>query len=454
MGRPGAYPGGRHAALAQAGIWLATVVLCLGALALPNVGGLGFGRLYVDQTYHHQVLRVLNHALAQGADISEVLEASRHVRAGDAQGWFTAFTALGDRNLARARASRDAQSRGQALLRAHTYYLRAEFFLPGDAPQRPASFERNRRAFYEGLDALGIVHEKLSVPFGAHRLNAVYYPPTAATPRAPLIMFCGGSDTTVEELYFFLVAAARARGYAVLTFEGPGQGAALREQKLIMTPDWEKPTAAVLDAFLAGHARPARTVLVGLSLGGYLAARAAAFEPRLDGLVAYDVFFDGREVGERTLPVAARLARRVGLGGLVNALAPLRARFDPASAWALYTGGWIFGKSRALDVVDALAAYRLDGVAARIRQDVLVLAGEEDQFVPVSQAEQFRRALVNARSVTVRVYDRRSGGSEHSQLGAMTLWQADLFDWIATRFPDGLRVEPGGGAGAAAAGAP
>jgi pimeloyl-ACP methyl ester carboxylesterase len=400
----------------------------------PHVDDAGYGRLYADQTYHHQALRALNHAAAQGADVSEVLETTRQVRAGDAQGWYAAWTALGDRNLARAQATRDPSSRGQALLRAHTYYLRSEFFLPPDDPKRPASFDRNRQAFYGGLDTLGIAYERIPVPFGTHHLNAVFYPAAAGGPvHAPLIVFCGGSDTTVEELYFFLAAAARARGYAVLTFEGPGQGAVLREEGLHMTPEWEKPTSAVLDAYLAGHARPPKIVLIGLSLGGYLAARAAAFEKRIDGVVSYDVFFDGAEVARRSVPAIAYTLRSAGLEWLVDELAPVKARFDPAAASGLVVAGWMLGTSRPLEMADALSTYTLAGVADRIDQDVLVFAGTEDQFVPATQVAEYTKALVHARSITTKVYDRESGGSEHSQIGAPTLWQADFFDWVSDK---------------------
>ena len=43
-------------------------------------------------------------------------------------------------------------------------------------------------------------------------------------------------------------------------------------------------------------------------------------------------------------------------------------------------------------------------------------------------------------SITTKVYDRASGGQEHSQLGAPTLWQADFFDWIEEKF--GTRQSP------------
>jgi dienelactone hydrolase len=85
-----------------------------------------------------------------------------------------------------------------------------------------------------------------------------------------------------------------------------------------------------------------------------------------------------------------------------------------------------------------LRQYTLAGVAQRIKGDVLILAGADDHFVPLAQVAQFQNALTAARSVTTRIYDRASGGAQHCQLGAQTLWHADFFDWIAAKFGDQL----------------
>src|SRR5215471_6050257 len=86
---------------------------------------IGTGRLFKNQTYHHAALRALNQVVSHGADISEVLQATTKMRAGDEQNWFAEWTALADRNMGRARIAKNPRSRGQALLRAHTYYARA-----------------------------------------------------------------------------------------------------------------------------------------------------------------------------------------------------------------------------------------------------------------------------------------------------------------------------------------
>jgi alpha-beta hydrolase superfamily lysophospholipase len=391
---------------------------------------MGSGRFFKDQTYHHAALRALNAVVTGGADVSEVLQAITHIRAGDEQSWYSEWSRLAERNIARADAVRNQRSRGEALLRAHTYYARAQFFLAPKDPKRSAAYDLCRALFYGGLDTLGVTYEKIDIPYGEYRLKAVYYP---AESSRPLIVFHGGYDTIVEELYFFLAAEAISRGYPVLTFDGPGQGAPLREQGLQFTPEWERPTSAVLDTFIATHYRPEKIVLVGLSLGGYLASRAAAFEPRIDALVSYGVMFDLHDALARAAGPIIATIRRVGRDPVADRLARRASALDPGARWGLRNAKWTLGSTGVTGMLDAAKPYTLVGVAERISQDVLILAGTDDQFVPAYQVERYMRTLHSARSVTTKVYDRASGGHEHSQLGATTLWQADFFDWMGDK---------------------
>jgi len=106
-----------------------------------------------------------------------------------------------------------------------------------------------------------------------------------------------------------------------------------------------------------------------------------------------------------------------GMTGLVNALINWKASRSPGMRWALDDARWTFGKEHPLDAMDEFQKYSLAGVAQRIKGDVLLL-----------------EALTSARSVTTKIYDRESGGAEHCQLGAPTLWHADLFDWLSEKF--------------------
>jgi dienelactone hydrolase len=95
---------------------------------------------------------------------------------------------------------------------------------------------------------------------------------------------------------------------------------------------------------------------------------------------------------------------------------------------------WTMGANNLDETIRACAPYRLAPIADRIRQDVLILAGTEDHFIPFHQTEDFANALVNARSVTTCIFDRASGGSQHCQAGCLTLVHAAVFDWLLEKF--------------------
>ena len=142
----------------------------------------------------------------------------------------------------------------------------------------------------------------------------------------------------------------------------------------------------MLDEFLHTHAKPSKIVLIGMSMGGYFAPRAAAFEERIDGVVAYDTMYD---FGAVVRPVLAATKNPLAMNNI-------------AVSWGYRNAMWTMGTKDAAETIQACAAYTLAPVADRIRQDVLILAGTEDHFVPLHQTADFEKALVNARSVTTR----------------------------------------------------
>jgi len=380
----------------------------------------GTGRFFANQTYHYETLRALGYGLRGGADVNEVLETTKLVTEGDAQSWYAAWAATAERALATAERTRDAASRGAAFLRAHNYQRTAEFLLPPDDPKRPRSWEKSISSFYRGLDALAVPYQRLTIPYQGASLRALHLSGPAGSERRPLVVLVGGFDSILEELYLALGASALQHGHSVLMYEGPGQGEALREHGLHFTPEWEKPTAAVLDECLRAHPRPARIVLVGMSMGGFFAPRAAAFEERIDGVVAWDTCFD---VAELSRPLLAAAADPV-------------AAANPDVQWGVSNACWTLGTRDARETMAAMESYRLAPVAQRIRQDVLILAGTDDHFIPFHQLADFEKALVNANSVTTRIFDRASGGAQHCQAGALGLVDAVVFDWMQETFPE------------------
>ena len=383
------------------------------------------GRFFTNQTFHFETLRNAGYTLSECADLGEMLETTKQITEGDMQSWYAAWAATADRVEALAQHTQDSRSKGGAYMRASTYQRLGEFLLPPDDPKRPASFEKTGRLFFQGLDALAIRYEYFGAPFENGRLRSLYLPGPAGSEKKPLIVLVGGFDSILEEMYPVLGKAALDRGYSVLIYEGPGQGEPLRTYGMKFTPEWEKPTSAVLDEFLRTHAKPSKIVLIGMSMGGYFAPRAAAFEDRIDGVVAYDEAFDLQEV-----------VGRVVLAAKKNPL----ALQNPDVSWSYNTALWTLGTNGFDDTFEAFAAYKLAPVADRIRQDVLILAGVEDHFIPFHQAADFEKSLINARSVTTRIFDRPSGGAAHCQGGNTSLVHAAVFDWLLEKFPGDSQI--------------
>ncbi|MFD8703788.1 alpha/beta hydrolase family protein [Kitasatospora sp. NPDC059648] len=100
----------------------------------------------------------------------------------------------------------------------------------------------------------------------------------------PVVLIVPGMDSGKEEFHA-LADALLARGVAVLAIDGPGQGVLAATSA--PEPDYHRVVGRALDSLAAHDGLDlGRTAVVGLSLGGYYAAVAAAHEPRLRAAVA------------------------------------------------------------------------------------------------------------------------------------------------------------------------
>lgn len=77
-------------------------------------------------------------------------------------------------------------------------------------------------------------------------------PPGARwTDRRRTLVFVNGSDGSIVEARTRAAAGALARGWTVVTVDGPGQNAALVRRQIPFRPDWEAVLTPLLDAVLA-----------------------------------------------------------------------------------------------------------------------------------------------------------------------------------------------------------
>ncbi|MEU9018283.1 alpha/beta hydrolase [Actinomadura sp. NPDC048394] len=377
--------------------------------------------------FDFEALRGLWAAAYDGGEFGEVAAVMARVRRGDFESWYREWSAMAERVAARGRAYGEPVSRGTALLRAANYQRQAEFFLDPADPRRAATAASGRDLFDAGLHALGTDITRTRIPYDGADLEALFMRPEGPDSRTVLVVQ-GGFDSTLEELYFMLGAAAVRRGHCVLMFTGPGQGSSLREHGMPFTAEWERPTAAVLD-WLDGVVEPRLLVGAGISFGGHLLARAAAFEPRYDGIILYDYFPGMLTAFLHNVPRPVRGAFQ-RMPWWMRRAVPLYGRFDAQARWGIGNALWTFGARSLPALIDAMRPFDDRDWAGEITADSLVLLAEREHFYDPALGRDFAARLTGARSVRVHTFAEADGGHLHCQNGALQQAHEVIFDWV------------------------
>jgi pimeloyl-ACP methyl ester carboxylesterase len=391
--------------------------------------------VFDDDSFAFETLRTAGFALYGGADLGEVLVTAAAITGGDEASWHRAWKATAERLHAigeQARTAGHRVSAREALLRASNYYRTAADFLlekPATDPEMTLLSAGQTGTFAAAAALFDSPVQDVLIPYADTTLPAyLFLVDDSGTPR-PTIIYNSGYDSTREESYFAIAAAALRRGYNVLAFDGPGQGAALREQRLLMRPDWEAVITPVVDyALTRGEIDARRIVLFGYSLGGYLVARAAAFEHRVAALILDDGIHDFHAAFAGSLPpfIGAWIEE-----GRDDAAIPVLAMLMTVSTslrWGLRNGMWVFGASSFADLIRRAREYTLDGIAHQIVAPTLIMDPENDQFLK-GQPQKVLQALTNAPTTLVTLTS-AEGAGEHTHAGAVGRAHQVMFDWL------------------------
>jgi pimeloyl-ACP methyl ester carboxylesterase len=303
--------------------------------------------------FWYETLRSMSHIAYGGADFGEVVSTGERITEGDYASWYTEWIATADRVSDEARKALEAGHKVSArdgFLRASNYYRSAEFFLHGKEcdPRHDHAYDRSVECFKAAaalyttprIEPVEIPYENTTLPGYMYRVDG------SGTPRPTLIMH-NGFDGTAEELHFFGAMAGVERGYNVLVFDGPGMPGPRHHQNMVFRPDWENVVTPVVDfAQTLPDIDNHRIALLGVSMGGILAPRAAAFEHRLAALIAVDGLYDLGQTSVRNIPgtrqEAEQLLRAKAAPELDAAFEQIMAK-DPIARWAVNHGMYVMG---------------------------------------------------------------------------------------------------------------
>ncbi len=325
------------------------------------------------------------------------------------------------------------------LMNAAFYYRAAEFYVRSKDPEKEALYDRFVELFYRAFEKDEI--ERCRVPYEGAFLPALRLPPASGSPKRGTIVIHGGFDSFIEEWYSMMTYFSN-QGYEVIGFEGPGQGGALRKCGLPLTHEWEKPTGVILN-----HFRASGVTLLGLSMGGWFALRAAAFEPRISRVIASGHAIDYM----KSMPPAFRHIHLWCLRhcrGFMNRMAELKfEKRENTASWAVDHLKYITKQEQPLDAMEIYLLMNDRNIhSERVTQDVLILTGKEDHLIPFKMHDMQLRALTNARSVTGRVFTRAEHAQNHCQTGNVGLALDVMAEWVATVSGRDLHSSDGRGA--------
>jgi len=283
-------------------------------------------------------------------------------------------------------------SAGEHLNRAAVYYHFAKFLFVHDIPQMKAAHLKAIECKLLALPHMRPPGERVEIAYEGKKLYGILRKP-AGIERPPVMMMASGLDSTKEEMDAY-EQPFLARGIATLAFDGPGQGEG--EYDFAIRGDYEAVVRAVADFIgTRNDLDKAKIGLWGVSLGGYYAPRAAAFEKRVKACISLAGPYDWSEAWDG-LPALTREAFRV------------RAKCSSME-----------------DAKRHAATLSLKGIAEKITCPLFVLTGKLDRIVPWKHAER----LAGEAKGPVELMIIEDGN--HIANNRAHRWRVQSADWMA-----------------------
>jgi 2,6-dihydroxypseudooxynicotine hydrolase len=279
---------------------------------------------------------------------------------------------------------------GEHFVRAAMYYHFAKFVFVQDPLQMRAAHKKAVECYTSALPLMRPPGERVAIgPY-----VGVLRKPDAG--RSPVLVMAPGLDSTKEELHVY-EEPFLARGIATLAIDGPGQGEA--EYEVPICGDYERAASVVVDWIEKRSDVDAKRVAMwGVSLGGYYAPRAAAFEKRFRACIALSGPFDWAEIWD-ALPELTRDTFRVRSHSASQAEAKQKA-----------------------------AALTLREAAGRITCPIFIVAGRQDRLVPAAHAERLAKSVAGP----VELLMVEDGG--HNANNRPYRYRSRSADWLAAQF--------------------
>jgi pimeloyl-ACP methyl ester carboxylesterase len=369
------------------------------------------------------------------AEGGECFYTASRIKDGDGESWYREWTEMGKRVEKRAQISAAAGhpvSAREAYLRAYVYYRTAIAYLNplNDSRQRD-QYVRARECFVKSAGMFTPPITPLEIPFEGHMLPGYLIKPADDGVKRKTLLMIGGIDTFVEDLYAYIGPAAAKRSYNLVIVDLPGQGE-LPHRGLAMRPDSEAPVKAVID-YLSDQSGidMEKLVMFGLSLGGYLAPRAAAYDKRIKALAACSIILDATRLWPANMETMDR--------SLIFKVLPLISgkRFKSVLN-ILHTYYWRMGVQDSAGLIRQCRLFKFDPSLITCPFLNIVAQQEYEEF-PAAQewAAECRNKMPDSNyRLVIAPFD--EGADSHGMGTNLSLMSQLVFDWFDEMIDPGL----------------
>ncbi|KAL4940774.1 hypothetical protein BDV06DRAFT_213226 [Aspergillus oleicola] len=390
-----------------------------------------------------QFIIAMQGALTGAADIAPVLGAAKSTIPNSFASFSNEFYKLANETKAAAQNPENAYDPvnvRDTWFSASQYYRRADDYIHQNwsDPRVDKFWEEQAYAFDKAISTLPVPGKRVKIPAtvtGSNQsfdVEAIWYgAPGSQGKKLPTLIVGNGFDAWQEDSYHTFVAPALARGYNAITYEGPGQTTVRRNQDIGFISTWEDVVTPVVDYIYAEKLNVVdtdRLVLLGNSFGGYLAARAAAFEPRLSAAILIGGVWDTYAAYRTQLPSNLMAIYEAGnYTQFDEVVLSLREenKLPIESAWGIDHGLWAFYTHSLSDFFDRVREFKLEDVVDRINMPVFVGDAEFEGLFR-GQPARVKEALGDR--ATLHVFNGTAG--YHCQSGAGMELARTIFGWL------------------------
>jgi dienelactone hydrolase len=302
-------------------------------------------------------------------------------------------------------------SASQKYARAACYLAGAERLQPPEWSRRGEAYARVLDIFTRGATLSSDPFEKVEVPWGDTSMPAYLISVGSPSEPAACMIQWNGLDSTKEMMHQSgLYRELARRGVSTLIVDTPGSGEALRCRGLTARPDTEVWASACVDYLEERHDIASdRIGIVGWSLGGYYAPRAAAFEKRLKLCVAWGANHNWGALQRRRL-------RNEGEK-------PVTHYWEHVQ--------WVWGADDEEDFLARVEAVSLVGVVSEITVPFLITHGQNDRQIPRGDADQSYAEAIGSPKRELKIFSEREGGVEHVSIDNLPLATSYIADWVS-----------------------